>query len=402
MAYPATMPPRQVLSASNVLVMGDDMRIFLAVSRALGRVGKIVHAAPFDTKAPALKSRYVAHVHNLPDYATDKQAWLASFRQLVSEQNIDLVIPCTDPRIIMLHEQREHLADIRLAIPSAASMDWLFDKKMTHDLCDQLGVKVAPAAQLSPSDTAANLIAQFALPFVIKPRRSYWNDQLQTADKVHIVQDREQLDALLRDIEKPERWLVEGYFEGSGIGISVLAHEGRIIQAFQHRRLREGFGGSSSYRISEGLHEGMLEDCKKICAHMKHTGVCMFEFRFNDKTGEWILLETNARFWGSMGLAVHLGMDYPNALHALMVEGREVPAPNYANGVRSRNFMLDGINILRAFKRSKSVSSLARDIADFSVQPLRWITRRETSDSFVLDDTRPALFEIFAATSRKA
>ncbi len=389
-------------ASPHVLVMGDDMRIFLAVTRALGRAGKIVHAAPFDNKAPALKSRYVAHVHTLPDYATDKQAWLASFRQLVSTQNIDLVIPCTDPRIIMLHEQREHLRDVRLAIPSAASMDWLFDKKMTHDLCDLLGVKVAPAAQLAPSDTAANLIARFSLPFVIKPRRSYWNDQLQSADKVHIIKDKTQLDALLPELEKPERWLVEGYFEGAGIGISVLSHEGRIIQAFQHRRLREGFGGSSSYRISEALHQGMLEDCKKICEHMKHTGVCMFEFRINDKTGEWILLETNARFWGSMGLAVHLGMDYPNALHALMVEGQELPQPKYVTGVRSRNFLLDGLNILRAFKRNKSASGLAKDTADFLVQPFRWITKRETSDSFVLDDTRPAISEIFAVARRKA
>ena len=36
------------------------------------------------------------------------------------------------------------------------------------DLCDLLGVKVAPAAQLAPIDTAANLIARFSLPFVIK------------------------------------------------------------------------------------------------------------------------------------------------------------------------------------------------------------------------------------------
>jgi predicted ATP-grasp superfamily ATP-dependent carboligase len=380
--------------SGNVLVMGDDMRIFLAVTRALGRAGKIVHVAPFDNQAPALKSRYVAKIHDLPNYASDKRAWLQAFRTLIKSHNIELVIPCTDPRIIMLHEQRDELQDVKLAIPSSAAMDWLFDKEMTHGLCDQLGVKVAPAARLAASDTAESLIARFNLPMVIKPRRSYWNDQLGSADTVHIVKDHVQLAALLPTLTRPERWLVEGYFQGAGIGISILASEGRIFQAFQHRRLREGFGGSSSYRISEKLHAGMLADARKICTHMKHTGVCMFEFRFNDQIDDWILLETNARFWGSMGLAVHLGLDYPSALRTLMIEGREIPQPDYAAGVRSRNFLLDGLNILREVQASRSIGKFLIDMGDFALQPLRWIAGHETSDGFVLDDAKPGFQEL--------
>ena len=60
--------------------------------------------------------------------------------------------------------------------------------------------------------------------------------------------------SVLVSLTDRSRYLVESYFEGSGVGVSVLAHEGEILQIFQHRRLREGKGGNSSYRISETVN----------------------------------------------------------------------------------------------------------------------------------------------------
>lgn len=51
-----------------VLVIGDDMRSFLATVRSLGRQGLQVHAAPYDMSSPALTSRYIQQVHPLPFY----------------------------------------------------------------------------------------------------------------------------------------------------------------------------------------------------------------------------------------------------------------------------------------------------------------------------------------------
>src|SRR5215212_1954466 len=61
-----------------VLVLGDDMRIFLSVVRSLGRAGKEVHAAPFDAHSPALRSKYVSMVHHFPGYSDDPSGWQAA------------------------------------------------------------------------------------------------------------------------------------------------------------------------------------------------------------------------------------------------------------------------------------------------------------------------------------
>ena len=382
----------------NVLVLGDDIRIFLAVVRALGRAGKNVHAVCFDNRAPALKSKYLSQLHLLPNYSTNPDEWLRSLLIILQQNNINLVIPCTDPWIIMLSKHRKALSGFNLAIPSPAEMEALFDKELTHELCETLGVETVHARRLRLSDDVSSLIDEFGLPLVIKPRRSYWVDQLDTWGRVYILESASELQDVLGSIEGHDRYLVESYFDGQGCGISILAADGVILQAFQHRRLREGRGGSSSYRISEALHMDMLEACEKIAFHMKHTGVCMFEFRINDASGKWVLLETNARFWGSMALPLSLGLDFPNLLYDLLVKGQRRPHKEYTAGIRSRNIILDGWNLLAQLKRMRAnrILTWILGIGDFCLQPVRWATRTEYADSFAIDDPKPALHEVLS------
>ena len=111
-------------ATERALVFGDDMRIFLAVVRSLGRAGKEVHAAPFNWRAPALKSKYVRAIHRLPRYSDDADAWLAAVSSLLQREKYDLVVPCCDDRSILpFHMHREAFADYRVAIPNAASVD---------------------------------------------------------------------------------------------------------------------------------------------------------------------------------------------------------------------------------------------------------------------------------------
>lgn len=385
-----------------VLILGDDMRIFLAVVRAFGRSGKIVHAAPFDPRSPALKSKFISAVHIFPNPALDLAGWKAAVLNLVRSFSFDLIVPCTDPSIIAFDSNREAFSDQNIAIPSADAMAELFDKEETHRACERLGIPVSPAARLRPTDTAASLLDQFGLPMVIKPRRTFWAGQPEAWGKVEIVESKAQLTSVLGRLTHHSRNLVEAYFDGVGIGVSVLSNEGSILQAFQHRRLREGNGGCSSYRISEPVDPELRQACEKICKDTNHTGVCMFEFRYNLGSGKWVLLETNARFWGSMALPLSLGVDFPNLLYDLLVHhvaGSEKP---YAASVRSRNFMLDGNNILKRLRQlgPSGLAGWMTEVGDFALQPIRWLTGRERSDSFVRDDLLPAFWEcilLFAA-----
>lgn len=390
---PMTAGKRPCAATGRVLVLGDDMRIFLTVARSLGRAGLEVHAVPFNWHSPALRSRYVAKVHRLCRYSDDAAAWQSAFLALVTSQDFDLVIPCCDRATIALDASRDMLASQRLAIPNRAAMTTLFDKEQTRKLCLELGISVVKAGRLDASAGARDLVARFGLPLVIKPRRSFWADKLDVWEKVAIPASEAEVAELLAGITHHDRFQVEAFFDGVGVGVSVLAHEGRIVQAFQHRRLREGKAGPSSYRISEAVNPGLLEACAKICRHTAHTGVCMFEFRYNPERRDWILIETNARFWGSMALPIAIGVDFPRYLYDLMVNDVTHPRVAYEPGIRSRNFFLDGLNLLRRARHLAAGGAWLKDVGDFLAQPAGWLTGRERSDSFVLDDLKPGLWE---------
>jgi predicted ATP-grasp superfamily ATP-dependent carboligase len=382
-------------SSNRVLVIGDDMRIFLAVARSLGRAGKEVHAVPFNWHSPALKSRYVSKVHHVPRYSEGAGAWLSALREILQQDTYDLVIPCCDRAILPLHEHSGAFANQRIAIPGPEAMALLFDKERTRQMCAELGISVARGERLPQESTAQELAGRFGLPLVIKPRRSYWMDQLDGSGKVWIVDTEEELERVLEKLKDRSRYLVEGYFPGVGIGVSVLAEKGKIQHAFQHRRLRQGRGGCSSYRRADPVDAGLLEACARICDWVNLTGVCMFEFRFNTSDQTWILLETNARFWGSMPLPVSLGVDFPRYLYDLLVHERRHPPVSYAVGIRSRNLMLDGLNLITAGRdlSFKEIGPWVANLADFLLQPARWFTGAERSDTFVSDDLAPAFWE---------
>jgi predicted ATP-grasp superfamily ATP-dependent carboligase len=394
-------------SRGAILVLGDDMRIFLAVTRSLGRAGYRVHAAPFNWHAPALRSRYVTRSHRLPRYSDNPTEWLASIMTVVADNDIALIIPCDDRAILPLDRHRDAFGTCVLAIPDAEAIAVLFDKAETKTLARSLDIPVTPWCTLEPAISAETLVERFSLPLVIKPKRSYSIDRLTTWGRVHICETLEHVRETLDLIEEPARYLVEQYIDGVGVGVSVLARHGTIVQAFQHRRLREGWGGSSSHRISEALDPGLLGAAEKLCRAMNIHGVCMFEFRRSVTDKSWILLEVNARFWGSLPLAVGIGLDFPRALCGLLLEQTVAPARTYRAGIRSRNATLDGLNLIRSIRngRTGGFRSGLMAVADYLAMPMWWITGREHSDSFTLDDPKPGFAEIadlFVRTFRSA
>ncbi|MFB3041919.1 MAG: ATP-grasp domain-containing protein, partial [Candidatus Poribacteria bacterium] len=116
---------------------------------------------------------------------------------------------------------------------------------------------------------------------------------------------------------------VQENFIGMGVGVELLAAQGESLFAFQHVRVHEPImGGGSSYRKSVALDSELLEASTKLLKALNYTGVAMVEFKVNFKTGAWVFIEINARFWGSLPLAVAAGADFPYYLYQLLVMGK--------------------------------------------------------------------------------
>jgi protein-tyrosine-phosphatase/predicted ATP-grasp superfamily ATP-dependent carboligase len=381
---PETGLPRRAL------VLGDDTRSFLAVVRSLGRAGWEVHAAPWDFSSPALTSRYLSGVHRLPAYSLGAEKWVAALGALIEEAGIGLVVPCDDRGLIPLHRHSQELPGGRLALPNAEAITVFFDKGETRALAQRLGVPVAPGRVLGAADDAALLSGEFGLPLALKPRSSYRLGQAGAKESVQIVRSEAALAKALGRISNPENWLVEGFFQGEGVGLSVLAEHGVVRLAFQHRRLHEASetGGSSS-RVSEPVDSRFLQAVEAMAAATALHGVAMFEFRRVPETGDFILLEVNARFWGSLPLAVAAGADFPAAAAALYA-GEPLPdSGRYELSVVRRDLGGEYYRVLKEADATASLPSKLFSLAGGLGGVALSLTRGRSFDSYAADDPAP-------------
>ena len=378
-----------------VLVIGDDTRSFLSTVRSLGRQGVEVHVAPFDFRAPALASRYIRAVHFLPYYLDGGREWLDAIRVLLREQRFALVIPCDERGLLPLCLHRDELEALcPLAIPSPQALDIFFNKVKTRALAESVGVPVAAGRMLARGDTVDSIVADIGLPAVIKEPMSYALPELYVRTSTRIIDERAALDAWLARHDHAAPILLEQMFPGFGLGVSVLCHEGKVLQAFEHHRAHE-MNGSSYYRKSAPLDPARLAAVERMVAASSYTGLAMFEFKVNPADGRWILIEVNARPWGSLPLPVSIGVDFPYRLYRLLARREPTPAVDYPAGRYCRNLVPD------MWQARSAAAALVRQPARLAAHCAGWawsfhrvLLRRECHDTLVLDDPRPGLREL--------
>ena len=361
--------------------------------RSLARAGIEVHAAPFDFRSAALQSRYLAQVHWLPYYIHDGKEWRESVLDLVQTERFDLIIPCDERALLPMRLHRDEIAEYsRLAIPDDVALEVFFDKHKTRELAASLGIPVPRGRMIGSGDTAAALIGEAGLPMAIKPSQSYVAERLYSRHKVEIATSEDMLAKVLTNIPSAP-YFFEAFFDGQGVGVSVLSSEGRLLQVFEHHRVHEA-GGSSYYRVSAAPTPALTDAVAKMVGAIRYTGIAMFEFRVNKASGGWVLLEVNARPWGSLPLPVALGVDFPYRWYKLLVEGEETPQYVYRTGIYGRNFLPDLEQTASRMRklRKKPLQMLGvggAAVAEFG----RALLGRERSDVLVFDDPTPGLLE---------
>jgi protein-tyrosine-phosphatase/predicted ATP-grasp superfamily ATP-dependent carboligase len=382
-------PSRAAALIVRALVIGDDTRSFLAVVRSLGRAGWEVDAAPFDFSSPALRSRYLRRIHRVPPYSVSAEGWVETMRGLIAE-GYDLVLPCDDRGLIPLQRHAGELGRTCLALPNDEAMRVFFDKGETRRLAVALGIPVAPGKDLEDADSAVSLADDFGLPLALKPRRSYALGQAAAKSSVSIVRTIGDLAAALAAVQDRSAWLVEGFFSGEGVGLSVLADRGKILLAFQHRRIAEASetGGSSS-RTGEEIDPRLLDAVSAMARATSLHGVAMFEFRRAPADGRFILLEVNCRFWGSLPLALASGVDFPAAAARLHVSGEATSGNGYRAGLLLKDLGGEYYRLLRHASAAPSLPGKALRAASGLSRLFLSLAFGAGFDSHAADDPAP-------------
>ncbi len=347
-----------------VLVFGDDLRAALAVIRSLGRAGYRVHIASSDATAPALSSRYIAAIHHIAPYWAGPERWCEHVRTLIAREAIDVLFPIDDRSVLPLRHHCALWPDTAIAAVDGKALDTFFDKHLTRELAKSCAVPVAPGRLLREDDSGVALAQDFGVPFYIKSRRSYDLTDLRSRGRVYKISSANEAEDVLARLETRSDFLVEGEAPGIGAGLSILAKNGNILAAFQHRRCREAPLGGSALRESIAVNPALFSAVVEMARATDMTGLAMTEWRLDSERGQYALLEVNARPWGSLPLAIAAGVDFP-ALHLeAMKRGGSSPLQmNDTTGIKRRALSLDLNGVQRAVQSAlgrRNVLALGR------------------------------------------
>jgi predicted ATP-grasp superfamily ATP-dependent carboligase len=366
------------------LIIADDIGVFLAVARSLGRAGIEVGVATSEHDYPGLKSRYMRRVHTVPPYLSRTAEWLDALDSLVEQYRYRLIFPTSDSSLVLLAEHVDRLGRERVAVPNSEALAAFADKTATRRLAAELGVSTATGMAVGPDTAAAELERSFGLPLVLKPSSSYRPGHAKAKTAASILATSEDV---ARELARGRNQglVAEQFFPGEGVGVSVLAHEGRVRLAWQHRRLAAvGPTGRSSARKGEAVDPVLLRDVEALAKEVRLSGVAMFEFRQNPGTRAHILIEVNCRFWGSLPLALAGGADFPLELWRQLTGSAAAPPERRIALVRKKSLQGECERL-----GAESPASTPRGLWARAVLLLEAIVRPTAFDGWAKDDPGP-------------
>jgi len=385
-----------------VVVTDAEQRAALAVVRSLGRAGHTVHVTSQAARALAGESRFAASTTMVPDPMRDPVACAAAHARLAARLGAQVLIPVGEASALALLEHPP--ADVRIPMTDLATFRLMCDKAAVLDAAQRVGLRV-PSQYIIESkstftqESAAREVARVPMPAVIKPSRSVAGPGgAQIKLPVRYVSDIGDVRRVVEDTpESAFPLLLQERAKGSGLGVFHLLWEGQEVATFAHRRLREKppSGGVSTYRESIELPPELHQRSRELLAALGMThGVAMVEFKA--EAGEVpVLMEINARFWGSLQLAIDAGVDFPSLLTQLALGDTPAPVTTWTPGVRSRWFWGDIDHLIARVRRrvdargNETTRVLWPAVRDVLLAP----NQRREEEIFRTNDPRPFLLE---------
>jgi len=302
----------------------------VGVIRSLGQAGYPVHACAESSEAPGLHSRWVrtSRIHP-PPTSVEFVQWV---RETVRAMGIRAIVP-----------SESFLLGVRPALDEFQPLFPFFDPALFELAFSKAELACAlegdphlpPGLVVDGEVPTVERLTQLGSPLWLKADAVLARDGAPSR-VLRAHGPAEAQAELVRWLPHYRRLLVQGHAPGAGVGVFFLMVNGHPRARFGHRRIHEvpHTGGVSSFRESARFPD-LEAHALSVLRRIGWNGVAMLEYRRDPSSGDFRLLELNARFWGSLHLALAAGVDFPRILLDSWLGGRE-PEPGWRAGVRCR------------------------------------------------------------------
>ena len=385
---PPAPPQAQQSKTVGALVVGGDHPA-LAVARSLGARGIPVYAID-DQPCIASISRYVTKVIRVPDILDERKTVDAVLETGHRYGLRDwILIPTRDETVAAFSRYRDELATFfRTTTGPWENIEPAWDKKKTYELAEALGIPCPKTFTVRGPDELASLSAY--LPLAIKPaiKEKFFYATGAKAWRADTVEDLHTLFQKAAIQIPAKEILIQEIVPGDGkaqYSYCAYVQNGRPKCVLTARRLRQHpreFGRAATY--VETVEAPEIEELsERFIRAIDYHGVIEIEFKRHARTGEYKLLDVNARIWGFHALGAACKVDFPWILYSDHMGWpiEEMRAPNQVGWMR----MLTDV--------PTSLSNIGAGILPIS-EYLRSLGNVRVESVFSWKDPLPAVAEI--------
>jgi len=323
------------------------------------------------------------------DFKTDPEKFIEDLHERIQQLKPRVYIPTGEEVLtVAKHINRFNDLEIHIPISSYNTLIKLHDKSISTRIASDLGIPIPKTIIPTNFKEISEFIKEFNYPVVIKKFESNSSKGVFFIDKPY---DESQFKTILvRNDLKYGEFITQQFVNGTGYGVSALFNKGELKTLFTHKRLRERIltGGPSTLRMSTNQPE-LEEYAVRLLKSVRFHGVAMVEFKYNEATNQARFVEVNPRFWGSVGLAINSGVNFPHMLYQIAIDGDVATGIDYKIGF-TNEWLLGNISaVFNEIKRTKNPLYIKN-----------LFSKNNGFDDFYLDDPKPFFAMIYLIIKR--
>lgn len=320
------------------IIIGGDFQ-GLGILRSLSR--EAIPTCILDNEISISRfSRHKERFFTCPS-VKNEEIFLSFLEDLVKKEGLEgwVVYPTNDETVYLLSKYKDVLEKyLCIPTPTWEVTKHLYDKRLTHELADRLGISIPKTWY--PDSLEDVLRLEIAFPVIIKPTiKDHF--YAETKSKAILANNKEELvDAYKKanSIIDSSEITIQDVIPGGPdnlFSFCSLLKGGRVLAKLVARRARQhpmDFGHASTFVETVDIPEVEVIGTKLLKA-IDYYGLSEVEFKRDPRDGKFKLLEVNARTWGWHSIGLKAGVDFPYLLYKDLV-GETVMANGFKKGVK--------------------------------------------------------------------
>lgn len=317
------------------VILGNNYYIGLSTIRCLGKEGVHTVAVDYSEKDRyGAASKYLNEKILVPHYKEEQEAFIDALIDYAKKQDAKPVLfPCHDSYLEAIDQHLDKIKQYYL-IPQTEQgfATRIMNKDTLHQLAVEQGVKVPESVTIDDPNFQEKINEQIKFPCLVKPVDSPTFMRIFNK-KLFKVHNMDELNEAIQNAEKYNlevfvQRIIPGFDDHMHTYDAYLNQQSKVTHWTTCQKLRQypiNFG-ASVYTVQKYFPE-LHEIGSKFLEAIGYKGFGEIEFKKDAETGEFYLIEINARTTNLNNLLYKVGLNFPYITYRELTGN---PLPNKA------------------------------------------------------------------------